>query len=113
MLIYKIADAGAWQDALARGHFDGSADDLRDGFVHLSTAAQLAGTLARHFAGRSNLVIVAVEPERLGDRLKWEPSRGGVLFPHCYAPLPVTAAAWWRTLAPGAGGVQVLPDEVV
>ena len=113
MLIFKIADAAAWHDARARGRFDGSADDLTDGFVHLSTAAQLPGTLAKHFAGRTDLVIAAVEAARLGDALKWEPSRGGALFPHCHGPLQMTAVAWWRPLSLGAGGVHVLPEEVV
>ena len=113
MLIYKIAGTAAWRDALARGHFDGSADDLRDGFIHLSTAAQLPETLAKHFAGLPDLVIAAVDAQRIADALKWEPSRGGQLFPHCYAPLPVTAVVWWRPLPLDPAGVHVLPMEAV
>ncbi len=111
MLIYKIADGAAWRTALAAGAYAGSADDLRDGFVHLSAAHQVAGTLAKHFAGRADLVIAAVETDRLGDTLKWEVSRGGDKFPHLYEPLPVIAVAWWRPLPLGGDGAHVLPPE--
>lgn len=111
MLIYKIADEGAWRAALAAGRFTGSADDLRDGFVHLSASHQVTGTLARHFAARTDLVIAALESEKLGAALKWEASRGGDLFPHHYGPLPIAAVAWSRPLPLGADGVHVLPPE--
>ena len=73
------------------GVFAGAPVDLADGYIHMSTAAQLAETIARHFAGRTDLAIVAVDLEALGDELRWEPSRGGDLFPHLYAPLALEA----------------------
>lgn len=89
--IYKICGRDAWQRAEAAGAFRGNADDIRDGFIHFSAADQLAGTLERHFAGQDDLVLVAVDADRLGAALKWEPSRGGALFPHLYGVLPMSA----------------------
>ncbi len=111
MLIYKIADTATWNDALAAGAFEGSPDDIRDGFVHLSTAAQTPATLAKHFAARIDLVIAAVDPAALGAALQWEASRGGDLFPHVYGSLPIAAVRWWRPLSLGADGVHLLPPE--
>ncbi|BCW90647.1 hypothetical protein sos41_38200 [Alphaproteobacteria bacterium SO-S41] len=92
--IYKILDAAAWADAKRAGVFAGAPVDLKDGYIHFSTAAQLRETAARHFAGVTNLVLVAFDAEALGPQLKWEPSRGGALFPHLYAPLdPARAVA--------------------
>ena len=113
MLIYKIVDAASWRKALDDGAFFGSADDARDGFIHFSTASQVRATLARHFAGRPDLVIAAADSERLGDALKWEPSRGGALFPHLYVNLPVDAVRWWKPLSLKSDGVHQLPGEVV
>ena len=92
--VYKICSRAALEEARKSGRFDGSADDARDGFIHLSAASQVSGTLAKYFAGQCGLVLLAVDPERLGDRLRWEKSRGGELFPHLYAPLPLTAVFW-------------------
>jgi len=104
-LIYKVCAASEWSDAVAAGTYQGSAVDRRDGFIHLSGAAQLEETLRRHFAGQRELVLVAVEPDALGAALRWEPSRGGEPFPHLYGELPVGAARWVRAIeAPGAGG---------
>lgn len=108
--IYKVCVAAEWAAAEPAGRYGGSADDRRDGFIHFSTAAQLPGTLARHFAGRDDLVLIAVEADALGDALKWEPSRGGDLFPHLYSALPVTAAIWTRPLPRDAAGRHVLGD---
>jgi uncharacterized protein (DUF952 family) len=91
-LIYKVCAASEWRDATAAGAYRGSAVDLRDGFIHFSTSAQLAETLRRHFAGQRDLVLVAVDPGTLGPQLRWEPSRGGDLFPHLYGDLPVSLA---------------------
>jgi uncharacterized protein (DUF952 family) len=91
-LIYKVCAASEWRDATAVGAYRGSAVDLRDGFIHFSTSAQLAETLRRHFAGQCDLVLVAVDPDALGAQLRWEPSRGGDLFPHLYGDLPVSLA---------------------
>jgi uncharacterized protein (DUF952 family) len=85
--VYKICPAAALQEARRRGRFSGSADDARDGFIHLSAGSQVAGTLAKYFAGQTDLVLLAVDVDRLGDRLRWEPSRGGELFPHLYGAL--------------------------
>ena len=113
MLIYKVIDDASWQTALAAGHYDGSADDHRDGYVHLSASVQTSGTLAKHFAGRDDLVLAAIEAGLLGAALKWEVSRGGEKFPHLYAPLPTSAVMWWRRLSLGADGVHILPPEFV
>ncbi|MFD0823469.1 DUF952 domain-containing protein, partial [Micromonospora zhanjiangensis] len=90
-MIYKIVSRAEWSAAVTAGRYDGSADDRRDGFVHLSSAEQLPGTAERHFAGQSDLLVLAVDPDRLGDALRWEPSRGGALFPHVHGPLPLAA----------------------
>jgi len=86
-MIYKILPRTEWDAAVAAGAFAGSAVDLADGYIHFSTAAQVHETAAKHFAGQTDLVLVAIDPATLGDALKWEPSRGGALFPHLYAPL--------------------------
>lgn len=90
-LIYKIVAMPEWRAAEARGVFDGAAVDLADGFIHFSTAEQVAETAAKHFAGQADLLLVAIEAEKLGAALKWEVSRGGGLFPHLYAPLSFDA----------------------
>jgi uncharacterized protein (DUF952 family) len=110
-LIYKILRNAEWRDAQTCGAFSGSADDVRDGFIHFSTAAQLRGTLERHYAGESGLVVLEVPAPALGDALRWEPSRDGALFPHLYGVLPLTAVT--RTIplfsVPGRG--HDLPPE--
>jgi len=108
--IYKILSEAMWRDAQAAGAFHGSAVDLQDGYIHFSTAAQAAETAAKHFAGQRDLVLLAVEAEALGDALKWEPSRGGALFPHLYAPLPVDAATSIDPLPLGNDGRHRFPD---
>ena len=90
-IIFKICRAAEWAQAEKDGVYRGSAVDLRDGYIHFSTAAQAAETAARHFAGQNDLVLVAVDAGVLGDRLKWEPSRGGALFPHLYGELALSA----------------------
>ena len=99
-LIYKILPRVEWTAAEARGEFTGSGIDLKDGYIHFSDAAQKDETLRLHFAGRTDLVLVAVEAGSLGDALKWEASRGGALFPHLYGPLPVALAV----------SVEAIPD---
>jgi uncharacterized protein (DUF952 family) len=89
--VFKLVDRASWQAAAASGSFDGSAVDARDGFIHFSTAAQVRETAARHFAGQRDLLLVAIDASALGDALRWEPSRGGALFPHLYGPLPLSA----------------------
>jgi uncharacterized protein (DUF952 family) len=99
--IYKVCAAHEWEAAVAAGSFRGSAVDLRDGFIHFSTGAQLAETLRRHFGGQRGLVLVEVDPRDLGAHLRWEPSRGGDLFPHLYGDLPVSLA---RRVSPVIAG---------
>jgi uncharacterized protein (DUF952 family) len=108
--IYKICGRAAWREAEAGGAFRGSEVDARDGFIHFSTAAQVAETAARHFANASDLVLVAVDADALGPSLKWEPSRGGALFPHLYGPLPLSAVRWTRPLPRAAHGRHVFPE---
>ena len=86
--IYKILSRREWEAALAAGRFEGSAVDLADGFIHFSGADQAAETARRYFTGQADLIVLVVDAESLGEGLKWEPSRGGALFPHLYGPLP-------------------------
>ncbi|WP_298743589.1 DUF952 domain-containing protein [uncultured Brevundimonas sp.] len=108
--VYKLVGRTEWAAARAAGAYAGSEVDRADGYIHLSTAAQLAETARRHFAGRADLVLVAVDPAALGGALRWEPSRGGDLFPHLYQPLPLSAAGPERALAVRADGVMVFED---
>lgn len=109
-LIYKICPAPAWREAERRGLYAGSADDARDGFIHFSTALQVGGTLAKHFTGQADLFLVAVEAGALGDALKWEPSRGGELFPHLYAALDPHAAQSVVALSLRGDGSHIIPE---
>ena len=108
--IYKICERTAWRLAEQTGTYRGSVTDARDGFIHFSTAAQLAGTLAKHFAGQRELLLVAVDANALSSSLKWEPSRGGELFPHLYATLPLTAVRWTKPVPDEVSGRRVLPE---
>lgn len=109
-LVFKIAARDEFERAMSAGRYDGAAIDLTDGFIHFSTAAQARETARRHFAGRTDLVLAAVDPAMLGAALKYEPSRGGDLFPHLYAPLPRMAVVWVAPLPLGADGAHVFPD---
>ena len=109
-IIYKIVPATLWQDALKSGEFKGAAIDLSDGFIHFSTAGQVAETAARHFAGARDLLLVAVDGNRLGDKLVFEASRGGAFFPHLYGPLSLDAVLWEKPLPLGADGAHVFPE---
>jgi uncharacterized protein (DUF952 family) len=111
-LVYKILTQVDWQQAGRSGSYAGSQDDMRDGFIHLSGAHQVAATAQRHFRGMDGLVLLALDARRLGEALKWEPSRGGDLFPHFYGPLPIAAVLWSKPLALGPDGVPVMPEEV-
>ncbi len=103
-LIYKIAPAALWRRAQDRGRFEGAPLDLEDGFIHFSTAGQVQETAAKHFSGRDDLVLIAVNVKRLGEGLRFEPSRSGALFPHLYAPLPLDAVVSVKLLPLGPGG---------
>lgn len=85
--IVKLLRAAEWAAFEASGVFAGSPDDLRDGYIHISAPDQVAGTAAKWFAGEAGLMAVTLDADALGDELKWEPARGGVLFPHLYRPL--------------------------
>lgn len=98
MLIYKILTTDQWKDLQALGETAGAPIDIADGFVHFSTAAQAAETAAKHFTGQDGLQLLALDSEGLGDALKWEPSRGGDLFPHLYAVLCLKDVAWSKPL---------------
>jgi uncharacterized protein (DUF952 family) len=108
--IYKICGRLLWIAAERYGEFRGSEADVRDGFIHFSTAAQLAATATKHFAGATDLLLVAVDADALGAALKWEPSRGGDLFPHLYAALPLKAVQWTRPLPDEIDGGRILPE---
>lgn len=109
MLIFKICPADLWERAQAEGRFDGAPVDLRDGYIHFSTAQQLRETAARHFVGQEGLLLIAIDAAALGEDLVWEPSRGGALFPHLYAPLPLTPVRWVRPLALRPDGTHDIP----
>ncbi|MGB8278623.1 MAG: DUF952 domain-containing protein [Methylovirgula sp.] len=111
-LIFKIVPEQLWREAEAQGAFKGSAVDQADGFVHFSTAEQARETAAKHFAGQDDLLLVAIDPEKLGEALRYEPSRAGALFPHLYAPLPFTAVAWVKVLPLGEDGQHIFPDFI-
>lgn len=107
--IYNLCRKADWDMAVARGEYRGSGEDLRDGYIHFSTAAQVRESAAKHRAGVSDLLLLAVDPASLGPALKWEPSRGGVLFPHLYGPLPVQAVKTVTPLGLGPGGRHEFP----
>ena len=109
-VIYKICQAGEWRDAERAGAFHGAAIDRKDGYIHFSTAVQVAETAARHFAGIGDLVLVAVAAAALGPALKWEPSRDGALFPHLYGALTSDAVLWVKPLPLGADGRHIFPE---
>src|SRR5437588_10985841 len=108
-IIYKICSEPMWRAAQRAGALHGAEVDRHDGFIHFSSAAQVRETAARHFAGAADLVLLAVDADALGGALRWEPSRGGELFPHLYGVLPVAAVRWARPLPLGADGQHVFP----
>ena len=109
MFVYKVLTHQQWAAAVACGQFNGAAIDLADGYIHLSTASQLEETVRRHFQSQADLVIVCFETNRLGDGLRWEPSRGGDLFPHFYGDLAVTVATAMIDLPLGPDGEHKFP----
>ena len=110
--VYKIVAADLWQAAEDSGVFTGTGIDLSDGFIHLSTGAQARRTAQLYFKGQGNLVLVAVDGARLGEALKYEPSRDGDLFPHLYGPLPLAAVRSVRPLPVGGDGNHIFPEDV-
>jgi uncharacterized protein (DUF952 family) len=110
--VYKIVPAVLWQAAEKTGVFEGAMIDVQDGYIHFSTAAQARRTAELYFAGQHDLLIVAIEGDVLGEALVYEPSRGGDLFPHLYAPLRVADILWARPLPIGADGHHVFPEDM-
>lgn len=110
--IYKIFRIEEWSSAQAAGQFAGSDDDIRDGFIHFSTAEQLRGTLAKYFAAESEIVLAAIDASALGDSLKWEVSRAGMKFPHLYASLPLDAVRQVTRHARDNSENFILPAEI-
>ena len=106
--IYKILPRADWVAAQAAGRFEGSPVDHADGFIHFSTALQAAETARRHFAGQGDLVVLEIEADDLGSALKWEPSRGGDLFPHLYGPLATDKVLAVHEAPLGADGAPTL-----
>ncbi|MDX5383514.1 MAG: DUF952 domain-containing protein [Rhodobacterales bacterium] len=111
MLIYKIFRADEWAALQAQGETLGAPVDIADGYVHFSTAAQARETAAKHFAGEDDLTLLALDAEALGEALKWEPSRGGALFPHLYRPLRLSDVLWDKPL-PLVDGTHHFPPEM-
>jgi uncharacterized protein (DUF952 family) len=111
-LVYKVCRPGEWDEAKAAGCYAGSVKDRADGFLHFSAAGQLPGTLEKHYAGVDELVLVAVDADALGEALKYEPSRGGALFPHLYGPLPLSAVRWEKAIRRERSGIFGLPGEL-
>jgi len=112
MLIYKIFRASEWAQLQAEGETRGAPVDIADGYVHFSTATQARDTAAKHFAGEDDLVLLALDAASLGDALRWEPSRGGALFPHLYRRLRLDDVLWHRPL-PRADGLHQFPPEMI
>ena len=111
--VYKICTRETLQEAERKGWLEGSADDRRDGFIHLSAGSQVEETLAVHFSRCDDLLLLAIDAERLRDQLKWEASRGGALFPHLYGPLDLGHVVWIETLPLEKDGRHRLPPGVV
>ena len=111
-LIYHLARQADFERAAASAHYAGAREDTADGFMHFSTGGQVAESAARHRSGEPDLVLLAVDPERLGAALRWEPARGGELFPHLYGPLPLAAVVWAKPLPLGADGRHSFPPEL-
>lgn len=111
-MIYKLLRADERTSFQSTGVFTGSPVDLKDGFIHFSTAAQVRGTAQKHFAGAAGLVLAEVDPRKLGAALKWEPSRGGKLFPHLYSPMTLKAVVRTWTLALGSDGRHEFPEKI-
>jgi len=111
-LVYRIVPEVEWRVARQSGVFRGSAHDARDGFIHLSAAHQVEGTLSAHYAGRADLVLLSIQVDALAGagRLEWEPSRGGDRFPHLYGEIPVTAVVGAAPLPLSPEGKHLLPE---
>jgi uncharacterized protein (DUF952 family) len=108
--IYKICPASAWREAERQGVFRGSADDIRDGFIHFSTAAQVAQTASKHFFGQTGLFLIELDADALGERLRWEPSRNDELFPHLYGEFDLGAVIGVLEMHARSDGAHDIPE---
>jgi uncharacterized protein (DUF952 family) len=108
--IYKICSASAWREAERQGAYRGSADDGRDGYIHFSTASQVAETARKHFFGQTGLFLIAVDADMLGDALRWEHSRNDELFPHLYSELDLGAVTGVLELRARSDGYHDIPE---
>ena len=108
--IYKICPASAWREAERQGVYRGSADDARDGFIHFSTAPQVAETARKHFFGQTGLFLIEVDADALGEALRFEPSRNGELFPHLYGELDLGAVVGVRDIHARPDGAHDIPE---
>ena len=108
--IYKICPASAWREAERQGVYRGSADDIRDGFIHFSTASQVAGTANKHFFGQTGLFLIEVDADALGQALRWERSRNDELFPHLYGELDLGAVLAVLSMAARSDGTHDIPE---
>jgi uncharacterized protein (DUF952 family) len=109
-MIYKICPASAWREAERQGVYRGSADDARDGFIHFSTASQVAGTAKKHFVGQTGLFLIAVDADMLDDALRWERSRDDALFPHLYGELDLGAVTGVLNMHARSDGFHDIPE---
>ena len=109
-IIYKICNKTEWNEAKEKGVYEGSTDDLRDGFIHLSRASQVKGTLLKHFKDQENLLLIAVDTQKIQETLKYEESRGGELFPHIHGTLEFDAVIWEKDIIKQQDGTFVLPE---
>jgi len=110
MNIYKVCSIEHWQSSKTKGEFTGVSIDLSDGFIHFSSGEQLAETLRLHFKGQENQVLLTIDPELIGTDVTWEASRGGALFPHLYADLPLKAITAEHNLVRDGDGEFILPE---
>src|SRR4029077_16378885 len=108
--IYKISPASAWREAERQGVYRGSADDARDGYIHFSTASQLAETARKHYFGQTGLFLIAVDADALGDSLRWERSRNDELFPHLYGELDLGAVTAILDMRAQSDGTHDIPE---
>ncbi|MGA2058346.1 MAG: DUF952 domain-containing protein [Bradyrhizobium sp.] len=108
--IYKICPASAWREAERQGVFRGSAVDVRDGFIHFSTASQVEETARKHFAGQTGLFLIAIDVDALGNALRWERSRNDELFPHLYGELDLGAVRGIYTMRMRSDGSHDIPE---
>ena len=108
--IYKICSASAWREAERQGVYRGSADDLRDGFIHFSLPSQVAETARKHYVGQTGLFLIEVDADALGEALRWEPSRNDELFPHLYGELDLGAVTNVLDMHTRADGSHDIPE---